>query len=131
MNNIIFSKKSVVALAGIIALVLIWLFGVKTPAYKVYIDGEEKFIAKNQNEVLAELEGVEKKLQNNHQQKLEFCTSIEFSRTFAQRKEIIPAEKIYLELYKNVEFRTLAASIVVDGNAVAYVNSKDEADQLL
>ncbi|MGI6413469.1 MAG: peptidoglycan DD-metalloendopeptidase family protein [Syntrophomonadaceae bacterium] len=131
MNNIIFSKKRVLVLAGIVALVLIWLFGVKTPAYKVYIDGEEKFIAKNQKEVLAELEEIKNKIQSDHQQKLEFCTSIEFSKTFAQRKEIFPAEKIYQELYKNVEFRTLAAAIVVDGNTVAYVNSKDEADKLL
>lgn len=119
------------AVIFVFALVLIWLVGIKTPAYTVAIDGKEKYTVKNQGEVNKFIGEIETQLEKKSKNHLELNTKVEFKRTFASRSSIIKSEQLKKELQKDLRFLANGAAIEVNGKIVACVKSKGIADKLL
>ncbi|MDD2585088.1 MAG: peptidoglycan DD-metalloendopeptidase family protein [Syntrophomonadaceae bacterium] len=119
------------AVIFVFALVLIWLVGIKTPAYTVVIDGKEKYTIKNQGEVKKIIAEIEKQSEKKTRSDLELNTKVEYRRTFASRNSIMKSEQLKNELQKDVRFLANATAIQVNGKTVACVKSKAIADKLL
>ena len=119
------------AVIFVFALVLIWLVGIKTPAYTVVIDGKEKYTIKNQGEVKKIIAEIEKQSEKKTRSDLELNTKVEYRRTFASRNSIMKSEQLRNELQKDVRFLANATAIQVNGKTIACVKSKAIADKLL
>jgi len=132
MQKILRDKKmlAVAASALVVFLLGVWFLGVKTPAYAVLINGKQKFIVKDARSVDLALAKIKNQQAIGHKQ-VELNTKVDLKRTFVKRNTILAAPKVELELKKNLQFRMMAAAILVNGQAVTYLSDKSTAEQLL
>lgn len=132
MQRLIENKKALGMAAAALAVVLlaVWCFGIRTPAYAVFINGKKQFIVKNASSVENVLTQMTKEESKGHKQ-VELSSKVDLKRTFVNRADIMPASQVASELKKNLQFKVLAAAIIINEKAVAYVNDKETAQKLL
>lgn len=132
MQNIIQDKKLLgIAVAALVVFLLgIWCFGINTPAYAVFINGKKQFIVKDAGSVEKVLSQMTKDQAQGRKQ-VELSCKVDIKRTFVKRESILPIAKVEPELKKSLQFKTLAAAIVINGKTVAYVDDKTVAQKLL
>ncbi len=132
MQKLIQDKKLLgIASATLVLLLLgIWCFAINTPAYAVFINGKKQFIVKNASSVENVLKQMTKEETKGHKQ-VELSSKVDLKRTFVKRESILATAKVAPELKKRLQFKTLAAAIVINGKTVAYVNDKTAAQKLL
>ncbi|HEX3011871.1 MAG TPA: peptidoglycan DD-metalloendopeptidase family protein [Syntrophomonadaceae bacterium] len=128
-------KQSVPVTFVIIALIIfsgMWYFSVKTPAYAVVIDGKQKFVVKDRSTVDRALKSLSSRQYNGlDKQPIELANVVKIKQVMAPRKEILPANKVKSVLCKDIQFKTKAVAIVVNGKTVTYVVNKSVANALL
>lgn len=120
-----------VVLVGVLIFSLISLMGLKTPAYIVYVDNQEKIIVERPEEVDKVLEELILEKQKQSSVKLELGSEIKYERTLVSKKAIVKMEDLPEELKKVLRFDCIAALIEVDGKQIAYVESEEKASNLL
>lgn len=118
-------------LCAVFIFLLMWIIPSNTPAYVLLIDGEEKFVVKNPEEVNQVLKEIEIEREEKHQQDLKIYNQLDFKRVFVSSKSVITAERLKQELEKNITFSVKAAAILVDGKTVACVQDRGQAEELL
>lgn len=123
--------RIVVGMVLIVVLSLIWTNLIRTPAYSVTVDGEKAFVVKQKNDVEKTLVSIQKQQEKDCQPKLELSSKIEYQRTFASRDEILSGKELEQTIRKTVDFKALAAALMVDGKPVAYMETKAQAEELL
>lgn len=127
-------RKLFPIVAGIVAILvfgLIWSFVIKTPAYLVIIDGKEVFAVANQDQVNETISQIEKKDEAKTSKDLVLANKIEFKKGLIKKSALVKPEELEKELRKVVNFKALAAEIVVDGKTVAILENKAIAEELL
>ncbi|WP_276662985.1 LysM peptidoglycan-binding domain-containing protein, partial [Syntrophomonas wolfei] len=118
-------------LCGLIFLFVMSSLGVQMPAYSVFIDQQEKFQTDDPEAVNLALQRIIAQERKRCQQDIDLVNQVEIEKVFAKRENIIPAEEVEKELRKNLQFESLATSIVVDGKAVASVKNRELAEKIL
>lgn len=112
----------VISLAAILVMVIIWCFGVRTPAYSVTIDGQKALVVADKavvNTVLQEINDAE------------MAQQIDVKLTFAKRSDVMPAEKVAAELKYALEPKTSGATLVVNGDPLVCLQDGGTAQALL
>jgi len=134
LNRIWLKKKFVPAGAALITgviFLLMWVLLIKTPAYMVYIDGQEKFAIKSTEEVNNKIKEIKLLEEQKVNHDLEIDNKVVFKRVFVGKDSIISSEQLEKELKKNIEFKTTAEAIIVDGKTIACLKCKEAAEQIL
>lgn len=117
-------------LAAILLVAGMWYFSIKTTAYAVVIDGQERFLVKKQADVNQALQQLSQD-NNRLNKKVDLSNKVEVKMTMANRKAILPSRKVKTELAKVVKFETTAVAIVINGKAVTWVENKAAANEVL
>jgi len=123
--------RIVVGLVVILVLSLIWTNGIRTPAYSVIVDGEETFVVKEKDDVEKTLSSIQKQQEKQNKLKLELSNTIDYQRTFASRDDILSGKDLENAIRQTFNFKTLAAGLMVDGKAIAYLETESQAKELL
>ncbi len=110
------------ALLGLFLIILIWCFGIKTPAYAVYVDGQQEFITDKASDVTDALN----QLRNEENQSRVIC-----KRIFASRSQLLPADQVALTVKLALLPRVDGASIVVNDQPVVYLENRAVAEAIL
>ncbi len=110
---------------------LMWFSSAKVSAYVLVVDGQEKFAVKSTGEVEQLLKQIERDEEKKYNQDLEICNRLDFKRGFVSNNSIVAAEQLEQELKKIVTFKTTAAAILANGKTVAYIQNKEQAEELL
>ena len=121
----------IIGLIFVLSGFLLWATVIRTPAYAVYVDSEKKFTIKSQDQAEKILADIKSEQQQKCQQKLELTNKVEYNRVFAHRQDLVAETKMKAELTEALNFKTMAAAVVVNGKTVAYVNTSTEAKKLL
>lgn len=119
------------ALTGIVVFALIWCLGIKTPAYSVYINGQPRFAAKDAGQVRELAQKIQQREEKRCKQPLELSGKVDFKRVFISRNQLVPGAEMEARLQKELQFKTQAVAILVNGKVVACVKDKAVANQLL
>jgi len=123
MQDILHNKKTWGNWLLVIFLVtIIWLFGIKTPAYSVVVDGKQEFVVENKEEISTALNQIHDEGYGNR---------VALKLTFVNRAQLVAHENIAAELQLAFEPKVAAAAIVVNGNPVAYLPDRTVAEALL
>lgn len=123
MQDILRKKKNWGKWLAVVFLVaIIWMFGIKTPAYSVAIDGNKEFVVEKSEDVSSAL---------NQMRDEEFGKRVSFKLAFVSRNQLLAPEKIVTELKLAFQPRVAAAAIFVNGNPVAYVPDVATAQSIL
>ncbi|QGU00651.1 hypothetical protein SYNTR_2057 [Candidatus Syntrophocurvum alkaliphilum] len=126
-----YSIPVVIVLILILAMYLMAVNGMKISAYAVLIDGEEQFLVENHEEVEISINNI----CSEHEQKLgkivEFDNTIEYESIFANEWDLLKGKEIEEKLKATLDFSTPAIAIIVDGDAIAYVENEAIAKSLL
>lgn len=109
-------------LLGLFLVVFIWCFGIKTPAYAVLVDGQQEFITEKDSDVTDAL---------NQLRNEEYAARVICKRTFASRSQLLPADKVALEVKLALLPRVDGATIVIDGQPAVYVENRAVAEAIL
>jgi len=122
-----------VGIVGLILVIiaLIFLFSVKTSAYSVYIDGEEKFAVKHNSDIASAIENFIKQQEKVSNLKLEAVSEISWERNLVDKNSVIDKANIEKELKKSVKFATLGVELQVGGKHIAYLSNMKVAEELL
>jgi murein DD-endopeptidase MepM/ murein hydrolase activator NlpD len=115
----------------IVAVFLVWFFGVQTSAYAVHINGEEKFFVKSAQEFESVKAQIEEKYQKKYDCEMKVTDEIKISKVRVNKGKIISEKELAEALFKELEIKAPAASIVVDGKVIANVKNKATAEQIL
>lgn len=116
-----------IGIVVIMVLSVIWTNVIRTPAYMVTVDGKEAFVVKAKSDVEDTLAAIQKQQET----KLELSSKLDYQRTYASREDILTGKELETTIRKTVDFKTLAGALMVDGQPIAYLDSKAEAEQLL
>jgi len=122
---------SAVAVITILLISLTWLFGIRTPGYAVYIDGKKEFAIKHKADLEKAINKIERAKEKACSQELELATQVECKRGFVSRSGLLSLDGAQKKLAAVLEFKVPAAAITVNGKAIAYVESKASANNLL
>jgi murein DD-endopeptidase MepM/ murein hydrolase activator NlpD len=126
-------KQLIPVMFVVLAMVMfsgMWFFSVRTPAYAVVIDGQQKFMVKDRRIVDKALQEISREQNNGLDKKeTELADAVTIRRTMAARSDIIEPGEVLNALRQEVKFNAVA--IVVNDKAVAYVASKDVANDVL
>jgi murein DD-endopeptidase MepM/ murein hydrolase activator NlpD len=123
MQYILRNKKILAnCLGAIFIIAVIWCFGIKTPAYSIYVDGNKEFVVENSKDVTVSLD----QMQNE-----ELGKRVVVKRTLVSRSQLVPTARVAEELNLALQPKTEVASIIVNGQAVVSLKSKAEADAIL
>lgn len=120
----------IIGLIIVLSGFLLWTTVIRTPAYAVYVDSENKFVIKSQDQAEQILTAIKDEQQQKYDQKLELTNQVEYKRVFAHRRDLLADAQLKVELVKALNFETVAAAIVVNDKPVAYVNTTTEAKKL-
>jgi hypothetical protein len=69
--------------------------------------------------------------QKDYHNKLEISSKISFDRTFASRDQLLAPELVYDKINQELQYKTGAVAIVVNGKPVAYVENDKIAQAIL
>jgi len=131
LQNKKLSIRLAIGIVVIVLLTVIWTNVIRTPAYVVIVDGEEAFVVKNKSDVADTLLSIQKQQAKPNQPKLELSSKIDYQRTFASRGDIISGKELEKIIRDTVDFTMAASALIVNGNPIAYLESKAQAEQLL
>lgn len=120
-----------VAVITVLLLGLIWLFGIRTPGYAVYIDGQKEFAIKHDRDLQKTIIKIKDQEERRCQQDLKLATKVESKRTLVSRAQLLSSTELEKKLITVLDFKVPAAALVVNGKAIAYVESKAVANSLL
>ncbi len=116
----------------ILVIALLWAFVIKTPAYSVIVDGKAQFAVTNQKQVNQAIDKIKQEEEKACAKKLELANEIELKRSLVKKSSILKktadVEKRFQEI---LDFKAMAAVLVVDGKEVAYLPCKTSAENLL
>lgn len=129
-------KKQLVSVSFIaIALVILagmWFFSVKTPAYAVVVDGQQKFVVKDCRVVEQALKDISNeqsaRLDN---EKIQLNDTVKCKKAMVARRDIIPDSKVKSTLQQKMQLQATAVGIKVNGKVITYVANKDAAESVL
>ena len=125
------TRLPAMVVVAVLLLSLVCLFGVRTPGYAVYINGNKEFAVKHKDDLHKMLNKIEASEEKRCQQELELATGVECKRGFVSRNHLISCKEAENKLASVLEFKAPAAAIIVDGKTIAYVESKAAANSLL
>ena len=127
------NKSCLPAVAVIVVLLvsLIGLFGLRTPGYMVYVDGNQEFALKHKADLQEVLNKIEVREETNCQYKLELATKVECKRGLVRKSQLVSCKEAEKKLVQVLDFKVPACAIVVDGKKIAYVESKAAANSML
>jgi len=103
-------------------IIVVWCFGVRTPAYSISVDGNKTLVVASKadaNQAIAQLPDSE------------IAARIGINRTFADRRDVIAGDQVLAQLNLALQPKVNGASLLVNGQAVLYMESKELAQQLL
>ncbi len=103
-------------------IVFVWCFGVRTPAYSITVDGSKALVVAERaaaSDAIAQLQGSE------------ITKRIAVNRTFANRRDVVPGEQVLDVLMLALQPKINGTSVLVNGQPVLYMESKELAQQLL
>ncbi|HHW60654.1 MAG TPA: peptidoglycan DD-metalloendopeptidase family protein [Syntrophomonadaceae bacterium] len=124
-------KIPMLAIGIAFIFVAVWLFGIRTPAWAVYIDGDRKLVVKDAAKVEEVVDQLEKKACRSGEQDVSPENKIELKLCFADREDLIPPQRIASYLKQDLNFQARAAAITVDGKEVVYVDNQRAAQRVL
>lgn len=129
----LFNNKKLLGLSCLVILLLagIYLYNNKITAYAVVIDGQEKFWVKDCEEVNELVSELTREHEELYSKKFEIDNKIEFKKVSSKGKLISKKTKIKEVLKECVHYKVNASTIKVNGKNIAYLNSKDEAEEIL
>lgn len=111
--------------------ILIWMFALKTSAYAVYIDGEEKLYVKSIQSMEETTTAIEKDSEKQYDRQMKIGNEIKYEKTRVFRSKVTPEDELKKVLAQELDVKTMAAAINVNGKAIAYMDSKKAAEGLL
>jgi len=103
-------------------IIVVWCFGVRTPAYSISVDGNKTLVVASKadaKQAIAQLPDSE------------IAARIDINRTFADRRDVIAGDQVLAQLNLALQPKVNGASLLVNGQAVLYMESKELAQQLL
>lgn len=128
-------QKKLLPVAGAVIVVLlislVWTNVIRTPAYMVCVDGQEKFAVKHKQEVEKVLNRLKLEQEKQFNQSLELNNMVEYKRVFVDREQLVVSSRMETELKKALDFKTIAAAIVVNDKDIAYLGGRKDALELL
>lgn len=119
------------ALTSVVVFAFIWCLGIKTPAYSVCVNGQPCFTVKDAGQARELVQKIQQREEKRCKQPLELSGKLDFKRVFISRNQLVPAAQMEARLQKELQFKTLATAIMVNGKMVACVQDQAAADQLL
>ncbi len=122
-----------IGIASLIILILslILLFSMKTTAYSVYVDGEEKFAVKHYGDIAQTIEQVKVQEEKACNRKLEATSEVTWDRNLVDKNSVLTKDQIASEMQKSLKFATFGVEVQVQGKAIAYLDNIEVAEQLL
>jgi murein DD-endopeptidase MepM/ murein hydrolase activator NlpD len=123
------NKKWINALGAIFIVAIIWLYGIKTPAYAVVVDGNKEFVVYSSTDVTQALEQIQS--QDPTAVTDETKKRVAFKRVYVSRSQLVPSENIADEMQLALQPKTMAVAINVNGNPIVYVQDQATAESLL
>jgi len=118
---------------GLIALAILTIFILffSGRAYSVKINGKEICKVKNQKTVETAIKTLKQKYQENTQSEISFISEVTFEKSRASSKDIIKDDELVEVLSKNMKFQVQACRLYADGNIIAVLKTKEQAQDLL
>lgn len=110
------------ATLALMIIIVVWCFGVRTPAYSISVDGNKTLVVASKadaKQAIAQLPDSE------------IAARIGINRTFADRRDVIAGDQVLAQLNLALQPKVNGASLLVNGQAVLYMESKELAQQLL
>ncbi len=137
-NKYIFSKRvvdrkrfgascSLIALVALTILVVIF----SGRAYAVKVNGEEICKVRNKKAVESALQVLKQRYQENSKSDISFTSEVSFEKSRASGKEILKDDALIEALSRNIKFQVQACRIYADGNLIAVLKTKEQAQDLL
>lgn len=120
-----------IALVLVLAFSLIWCLGFRTPAYCIYIDGNKAFLVKDKSNLDLALENLKTEQENKLQRQLNMSNDVKVRLVFARRGDLVPASDVETALRIALNMKIVAASIVVKGQSVAWLENQQAAQDVL
>jgi murein DD-endopeptidase MepM/ murein hydrolase activator NlpD len=129
----IVDKKRFAIVCGILALlVFISAFVVISgSAYVVKVNGNAIGKVKSQKAVDSALEALKKKYQDSEKSEITFTSEITYEKSRKSGDELLKDQALVETLSRNVAFQVRACSVYVDGNVVAVLKTKEQAEGML
>jgi murein DD-endopeptidase MepM/ murein hydrolase activator NlpD len=126
-------KKRFGTTCGLIALVALTIFIIifSGRAYAVKVDGKEICKVRNQKAAESALQALKQRYQENSETEITFINEVTFEKSRASSKEILEDDILIETLSRNIDFHVQACRIYADGNIIAALKTKDEAEGLL
>lgn len=137
-NNKIFTrrivdKKRFYTTCGVITLVVLTIFIMMFSgrAYIVKVNGKEICKVKNQKTVESALQVLKQKYREDANSEISFTSEVTFEKSRASRNEILKDDALIEALGRNIDFKVQACRIYADGNIIAALKTKEQAEALL
>lgn len=108
-----------------------WLLADNASAIAVMVDGKTQFLTASAQEVQQTLQQMEMDKETKANLDLQLGNEIELREVFALHSKLVPSDQIAALLEQSVIFEASAATIVVDGKAVASLVDEEQAWQLV
>jgi murein DD-endopeptidase MepM/ murein hydrolase activator NlpD len=115
----------------LVFVMLVGLIGSNTTAYAVYIDEQEKLVVRSTDRVEQIRQEIQAELDEQYDGRMEVCNQIEYTKTWVWPGAVTPEEKIKEILLAELDVRIMAAAISVDSKIIAYMETEEQAEQLL
>lgn len=115
----------------LVFVMLVGLIGSNTTAYAVYIDEQEKLVVRSTDRVEQIRQEIQAELDEQYDGRMEVCNQIEYTKTWVLPGAVTPEEKIKEILLAELDVRIMAAAISVDSKIIAYMETEEQAEQLL
>ncbi|MGI6433925.1 MAG: peptidoglycan DD-metalloendopeptidase family protein [Syntrophomonadaceae bacterium] len=122
---------AVCAALAVMIFSCMWLLAAKASAIAVIIDGQPQFLAKSSQEVQQALMQMQLDQEAQFNLNLELGTDVQFKEVFALQSSLVPSDQLAALLEQSVCFEAVAATIMVNDQAVASLVNEDEARQLV
>lgn len=127
-------QQLVPAICAVLVVIIfscMWLLAAKASAIAVIIDGQTQFLVKSSQEVQQTLKQMELDKEAQADLDLELANDVQFKEAFALQSSLVSTEQVAVLLEQSVSFEAMAATIMVNGQAVASLVNEDEARQLV
>lgn len=108
-----------------------WLLAAKASAIAVVIDGQTRFLVGSDQDIEKVLEQMKSDKEALLGQNLELGNDVQIERVFALPSRLTPSDQLAGLLKEHISFKGVAATITINGQAVASLPSEDEARQLV
>jgi len=130
--KIVDKKRFAITCSVIALLIFTSLFIVFSgSAYTVKVNGNEICKVRTRKAVESALKALKQKYRENADSEINFTGEITFERSRASDKEVVKDEALIETLGKNLQFQVQSCSIYADGNIIATLKTKEQAEGLL